>query len=141
MKLHITGVSHKTAPVEVRECLAFRPETLPGALADLKARQGVVEAVILSTCNRVEITLTSDDRSDPQAIVDSFLADQKAIPPLKVAVDPALPAIFGLQPLPFLLPLTAPIDNWAKDHDGNYFAATQSNQLAKFQSRRKASVF
>ena len=35
MKLLITGVSHKTAPVEVRECLAFREETLPAALADL----------------------------------------------------------------------------------------------------------
>jgi glutamyl-tRNA reductase len=63
----------------VRECLAFRPETLPAALADLKAREGVTEAVILSTCNRVEITLTTDDRSDPQAIVDSFLADQKSV--------------------------------------------------------------
>ncbi|MEI9976843.1 MAG: cytochrome c biogenesis protein CcsA [Ignavibacteriota bacterium] len=77
MKLHITGVSHKTAPVEVRERLAFRPETLPAALADLKSREGVSEAVILSTCNRVEITVTTDDQSDPQAIVDSFLADEK----------------------------------------------------------------
>jgi len=79
MKLHITGVSHKTAPVEVRERLAFAPETLPAALTDLKSRNGVAEAVILSTCNRVEITLTTDDRSDPQAIVDSFLADSKNI--------------------------------------------------------------
>jgi len=77
MKLHITGVSHKTAPVEVRERLAFRPEALPAALADLKSREGIAEAVILSTCNRVEITVTTDDQSDPQAIVDSFLADQK----------------------------------------------------------------
>ena len=53
MKLLITGVSHKTAPVEVRECLAFREENLPAALADLKSREGVSEAVILSTCNRV----------------------------------------------------------------------------------------
>jgi len=81
MKLHITGVSHKTAPVEVRERLAFRPETLPAALADLKSREGVAEAVILSTCNRVEITVTTDDQSDPQAIVDSFLADQKNVSP------------------------------------------------------------
>jgi glutamyl-tRNA reductase len=79
MKLLITGVSHKTAPVEVRERLAFREESLPAALADLKAREGVAEAVILSTCNRVEITVTTDDSADPQAIVDSFLADQKAI--------------------------------------------------------------
>ncbi|HUB79352.1 MAG TPA: glutamyl-tRNA reductase [Bryobacteraceae bacterium] len=77
MKLHITGVSHKTAPVEVRERLAFRPEAIPAALADLKSREGIAEAVILSTCNRVEITVTTDDQSDPQAIVDSFLADQK----------------------------------------------------------------
>src|ERR1039458_1172271 len=79
MKLLITGVSHKTAPVEVRECLAFREETLPAALADLKSREGVSEAVILSTCNRVEITLTTEDAADPRAIVDSFLADQKSI--------------------------------------------------------------
>src|ERR1035438_8683586 len=85
MKLHTTGVSHKTAPVEVRECLAFRPETLPAALANLKAREGVVEAVILSTCNRVEITVTSEDGSDPRAIVDSFLAEQKAISPDTIA--------------------------------------------------------
>jgi glutamyl-tRNA reductase len=85
MKLHTTGVSHKTAPVEVRERLAFRPESLPAALADLKAREGVSEAVILSTCNRVEITITTDDQFDPQAIVDSFLAQQKNVSADKIA--------------------------------------------------------
>jgi glutamyl-tRNA reductase len=79
MKLLITGVSHKTAPVEVRERLAFRPESLPGALADLRSREGVAEAVILSTCNRVEITITTDDRCNPQKIVDAFLAERKAV--------------------------------------------------------------
>jgi len=81
MKLLITGVSHKTAPVEVRECLAFREEALPAALADLKRREGVAEALILSTCNRVEVTVTTEDSADPQAIVDSFLADHKAVSP------------------------------------------------------------
>src|SRR5215472_3920314 len=79
MKLLTTGVSHKTAPVEVRECLAFREDSLPAALADLRARAGVTEAVILSTCNRVEITLTTDDATDPEAIVEAFLADQKSV--------------------------------------------------------------
>src|SRR4029077_19979107 len=79
MKLLITGVSHKTAPVEVRECLAFREETLPAALADLKACDGVAEAVILSTCNRVEITLTTEDTADPREIVDTFLSHHKAV--------------------------------------------------------------
>jgi glutamyl-tRNA reductase len=86
MKLLITGVSHKTAPVELRECLAFREDTLPAALADLKSREGINEAVILSTCNRVEITVTTDDRTDPQSVIDSFLADQKAISP--EAIEP-----------------------------------------------------
>jgi len=79
MKLLITGVSHRTAPVEVRERLAFRDDTLPAALADLKSRDGVSEAVILSTCNRVEITLTTEDSCDPREIVDSFLSDHKSI--------------------------------------------------------------
>jgi glutamyl-tRNA reductase len=79
MKLLTTGVSHKTAPVEVRECLAFREDALPAALADLRARPGVSEAVILSTCNRVEITLTTDDASDPREIVEGFLSDHKSV--------------------------------------------------------------
>jgi glutamyl-tRNA reductase len=84
MKLLITGVSHKTAPVEVRECLAFREETLAAALADLKSREGVAEAVILSTCNRVEITLTTDDGVDPQSIVDCFLEERKSVAPASI---------------------------------------------------------
>jgi glutamyl-tRNA reductase len=78
MRLHLTGISHKTAPVQVRERLAFLPETLPGALRDLKSSQGVAEAIILSTCNRVEVTLTTEDGVDPQALADSFLAGHQA---------------------------------------------------------------
>jgi glutamyl-tRNA reductase len=85
MKLHLAGVSHKTAPVEVRECLAFREETLTGALQDLRSYQGVTEAVILSTCNRVEITLTTDDAADPQAIVRSFLSAYKRLDQTEIA--------------------------------------------------------
>jgi len=78
MKLLTTGVSHKTAPVEIRERLAFREDTLGAALADLKSRPGVSEAFILSTCNRVEITLTTDDSADPAAVVDAFLVENRA---------------------------------------------------------------
>jgi glutamyl-tRNA reductase len=81
MKLLITGMSHRTAPVEIRERMAFREETLPAALADLKGRPGVAEAVILSTCNRVEITLATEDSVDPQAVTDSFLAAHKQLSP------------------------------------------------------------
>lgn len=78
MKLLVTGVSHKTAPVEVREGLAFRPEALAEALADLRSRDGVEEALILSTCNRVEIALTAADDYDPLEIASSFLAGRNA---------------------------------------------------------------
>jgi glutamyl-tRNA reductase len=77
MKLIVAGVSHKTAPVEVRESLAFPEESLPTALADLCARDGVQEAMILSTCNRVEITLAAEDGCDPGSVVRAFLNDQK----------------------------------------------------------------
>jgi glutamyl-tRNA reductase len=48
------GVTFHHAPVEVRERLAFRPERLPGALCRLRLALDLEEAVLLSTCNRVE---------------------------------------------------------------------------------------
>ena len=51
----VIGVSHKTAPVEVRERFAAGAEILPELLARLKARPELEEAMFLSTCNRVEV--------------------------------------------------------------------------------------
>jgi glutamyl-tRNA reductase len=84
MKLLVTGVSHKTAPVEIRECLAFTERSLPEALQSLKSRAGVSEACILSTCNRVEITVTTDDPVDPQALVDEFLRESRMVAPASI---------------------------------------------------------
>jgi glutamyl-tRNA reductase len=81
MKLLVTGVSHKTAPVEIRERLAFPEPVLADALKKLKACDGVSEALILSTCNRVEITITVDDTCEPQTIVDAFLAETRSVSP------------------------------------------------------------
>ncbi len=81
MKLAVTGINHKTAPVEVRELLAFDPSTLPSALSNLTSREGVLEAVILSTCNRVEIAVTAENGFDPQsAVVDFLCSVQKVVP-------------------------------------------------------------
>ncbi len=77
MKLLITGVSHKTAPVEIRERLAFSEAVLPAALAQLKSKEGVSEALILSTCNRVEVVVASDDSVDLRALVGEFLAETR----------------------------------------------------------------
>ncbi len=55
MNLQLLGVNHRTAPVDVRERLAIPESKLPQALQQLMTLPGVNEALILSTCNRVEI--------------------------------------------------------------------------------------
>lgn len=51
----VVGLSHQTAPLEIREALAFPKEGLGDALSRVKEETGLSEAMILSTCNRVEI--------------------------------------------------------------------------------------
>ena len=55
MRFQLIGVNHKTAPVEVRERLAIPESRLPEACKKLAEHPGIEEAMILSTCNRVEI--------------------------------------------------------------------------------------
>lgn len=79
MKFSITGVNHKSAPVEVRERLAFDENSLQDALLELKRRPGFCEGMILSTCNRVEIALTCLDEPASGVEVDQFLADTRKV--------------------------------------------------------------
>jgi glutamyl-tRNA reductase len=51
----VVGLNHETAPVAVREAVAFPRERLPEALARVREDAGLAEAMILSTCNRVEV--------------------------------------------------------------------------------------
>jgi glutamyl-tRNA reductase len=60
MNLRMVGCSHHTAPVEVRERLAFSREQAAEALARFRTRYPQAEAVLLSTCNRVELYFASD---------------------------------------------------------------------------------
>ena len=55
MAFNILGLNHKTAPVALREKLAFDEDRLVAALRALRQERGVAEAVILSTCNRTEV--------------------------------------------------------------------------------------
>ncbi len=73
MQILQIGLSHETAAVEVRECLAFQPDHLSRALAELKAK--VDEAIILSTCNRVEIYVCVQEAEAGLEKVKRFLAD------------------------------------------------------------------
>ncbi len=55
MSLLAIGLNHKTAPVDVREHLTFGPDIIVAALRNLTEKEGIGEAVILSTCNRTEL--------------------------------------------------------------------------------------
>jgi glutamyl-tRNA reductase len=79
MKLLLTGLNHRTAPVEVRERLAFDEKTLPQALDQLRKREGLLEGMILSTCNRVEVAVTADEQADAESAVECFLSDSRSV--------------------------------------------------------------
>jgi len=55
MGLLAIGLNHTTAPVSIRERLTFGPDIVVGALRNLREQPGVIETVILSTCNRTEV--------------------------------------------------------------------------------------
>jgi glutamyl-tRNA reductase len=74
MKLALAGINHRTAPIEVRERVAFRTEDLIQALHRLQEQPGLHEGLILSTCNRVEVTATMEDSASSEPILCNFLS-------------------------------------------------------------------
>ncbi len=84
MKLLITGLNHRTAPVEVRESMAYDNASLGPALHGLRAC-GVAEGMILSTCNRVEIAVAAENGFDPQPAVDRYFCESRKVPLDRIA--------------------------------------------------------
>mgnify|MGYP000496680150 CR=1 FL=1 len=74
LNLVLTGLNHKTAPVEVRERLAVNADQLPAALDALRACPGVDEVMLLSTCNRVEVLAQSGSAQpvDPRPLIETL---------------------------------------------------------------------
>ncbi|MDP3088036.1 MAG: glutamyl-tRNA reductase [Methylotenera sp.] len=64
MQLYVIGVNHTTAPIQIRENVAFNSENLGCALRELTAHDAI-EAAILSTCNRTELYCSADDPQKP----------------------------------------------------------------------------
>jgi len=80
MNIVVVGLSHKTANVEIREKLAFSPTQMEKPLSALVELDGITEGVIVSTCNRVEIYVTTKDIAGGIARVKRFLADYHNFP-------------------------------------------------------------
>ena len=74
----IVGLNHRTAPIDVRESLAFENSYVADALTRLHGYPSILEGVVLSTCNRVEVIGAAADENSALSEITSFLAAQKA---------------------------------------------------------------
>jgi glutamyl-tRNA reductase len=88
MKLALAGINHRTAPVVVREKLAFRADEIPAALLQLQ-EQGAKEALILSTCNRIEVAAALDEEIAPETLLET-LASSRA----DITIDSMRPHVY-----------------------------------------------
>jgi glutamyl-tRNA reductase len=83
-RLWLVGLSHHSAPVELRERLAFEDSAAGGSARKLLDLSGLEECALLSTCNRVEVVACGDPaKVDPATIVD-FLAAERAVSPAEL---------------------------------------------------------
>jgi len=81
MSVVVVGLSHRTAPVDLLERMAVPSERLPKALADLVARDFVSEAVVLSTCHRIEVYAVAERFHGAMADVRHFFSELSFVPP------------------------------------------------------------
>ena len=75
------GVSHKTAPLDLRERLSLTEGSAVGALRELTASEGIHEAAAISTCNRTELYLVVSDTVEAESTALGVLTRQAEIPP------------------------------------------------------------
>ncbi|WP_273850962.1 glutamyl-tRNA reductase [Guptibacillus spartinae] len=75
MHILVVGLNHKTAPVEIREKLSFQENDLPEALDKLRHSKSILEAVILSTCNRTELYVVADQLHTGRYYSKAFLSE------------------------------------------------------------------
>ena len=76
----LLGINHKTAPVELRECIAFSGDESITALQTLRRQPNIKEVLLFSTCNRVELLFVTDDKSRTISATKDFIAEFNKIP-------------------------------------------------------------
>ncbi|KMM17798.1 glutamyl-tRNA reductase [Synechococcus sp. GFB01] len=79
MHIAVVGLSHRTAPVEIRERLSIPEQTMEASLQALRADDQVLEASILSTCNRLEIYTLLRHPEQGISAVGQFLSQQSGL--------------------------------------------------------------
>jgi glutamyl-tRNA reductase len=79
MHIAVVGLSHRTAPVEIRERLSIAEQSMEDSLQRLRADEQVLEASILSTCNRLEIYTLLRNPDQGVSAVGSFLSEHSGL--------------------------------------------------------------
>ncbi len=84
-ELFVVGISWRTAPVAIRERLAFAEDEIAQALQAMTRALPVAEALLISTCNRVEVYGVGKAGEDPTSAVRAFLLEHRKVRPADVA--------------------------------------------------------
>jgi glutamyl-tRNA reductase len=85
MHLLLVGISHRTAPVDLRERVDFQVRGVAGALGALAARGSTREAVVVSTCNRAELYVACEEAVATRADLVKFLSDFNGVASAEIA--------------------------------------------------------
>lgn len=109
MNLVIIGLNHKSAPVEIREKLSFPAPSIGEPLSQLIGKYEMNEAVILSTCNRVEVLAITDDMERGAWQIKRFLSDFHSIP--LETLEEHLYEYLGVDAVRHLLRVSAGLDS------------------------------
>lgn len=109
MNIIVVGVSHKTASVNIREMLAFSPDEIDKPLSALVALEGIVEGIIVSTCNRVEIYTTTRDIEGGIGRIKRFLADWHKLP--YDLIEPCLYSYHGEEAIRHVFRVASSLDS------------------------------
>lgn len=108
MTFGVVGVSFRSAPLQLRERLAFAAAEVPAALGELRSVPAVAEVMLLSTCNRVEFYLVSDAPAAAELAVRQLFARQRQV--MGEELDVALYALWGGEALGHIFRVTASLD-------------------------------
>ena len=76
----LLGLNHKTAPVALRECLAISKDEASAALKAFQELSSIREVMLVSTCNRVEVLMIVQDKTNAVDAVKDFLSELKHLP-------------------------------------------------------------
>lgn len=109
MHLLLVGISHRTAPVDIRERLDFQTRGIEDALSALNSRQAASEAVIVSTCNRAELYAACEDVAAGRAAIADFISEYHGLD--RSAVLPHIYDVTDLEAARHLFRVAAGLDS------------------------------